>query len=216
MPDVISASLDAIARDRLSAFLLVFLAGVVSSGGPCAAPRLLAAAGLICGKTRSRAIRELAVFAAGVTTAYALFGAAGTMAWDVLRHSQEFYGAVAALLIVSGLWQLWRGSAAGHGCCGIAHGGTFLTGASLALVISPCCAPVVFAILAYTSSSGHALAASGLLAAFALGHLLPAVAAASISRAAVAMLTRNGIAAASTIAGAAITVAVGAYYAVLA
>jgi cytochrome c biogenesis protein CcdA len=52
-------------------------------------------------------------------------------------------------------------------------GGPLLLGAASALVVSPCCTPMLAAIVATSAELGRPLAGAALLGCFALGHALP-------------------------------------------
>ncbi len=60
--------------------------------------------------------------------------------------------------------------------------GAFLLGASSALVVSPCCAPVIAGIAGLTIAGTRAGDGIVLVAAFSLGHALPLFAAAAVGR----------------------------------
>ncbi len=186
--DVVDASLHAIAFGDPRAAGFVFFAGVVSSIGPCTAPRLVALLALVA--DAKRPARVTAAFVAGLIATYALFGVAAALVGRLLDLQPYVYAIVSISAIAAGLWQLVRAEgshacsqiAGGHRAAEPALGAAMLLGASFALVISPCCTPLVVAVVAYASVAGAVHAAS-LLAAFALGHAVPlALAAASGSR----------------------------------
>lgn len=198
---------------------LAFASGVVSSIGPCMAPRFLAVAGLAAGKPRVKAFALVLSFITGLVLVYAAFGAISALFRDAARFSTWTYGLVAAALAVSGIITLWRDDDCGCRPEYFAAAGpsaAFLLGASFALVVSPCCAPLVVGILAYTSSSGDALYSCLVLACFALGHALPILAAAFGVHGAANVFQRYAIRAGATVVSASLMLGLAGYYAVLA
>lgn len=220
MIDPISQGLTAVSVRSAYAAPLVFLAGAVSSIGPCVAPRFIAVAGLAAGKSRREAVALVLAFVGGLTATYAAFGAVSSLLGRATQLSTYTYVVVAVALAAGGLVTLWRG----QGECGHEHahrangslGGASLLGASFALVVSPCCTPLVLGILAYTSASGSAAYGSALLACFALGHALPVIGVAFGMNGATTYLQRYGIRQAAGVVSATLMLALSGYYAVLA
>jgi thiol:disulfide interchange protein DsbD len=221
--DAVSAGLHAVATRSPLAYPLVFVAGAVTSVGPCAAPRYVALAALV--NASRKPARVIAAFVAGLVGAYVALGiAAGSVAalWTISRF---VYVALAVTLAVAGLVTLLRGGGASH-AHGDVHagdagtraslGGTFLLGASSTFVVSPCCTPVVAGIAGLTTASGHTGAGVALLAAFACGHALPIVSAgAAGSRIGRALRSLTASHASAVVAGT-LMLALAAYYGVLA
>ena len=144
MIDAVSAGLHAVATRSPLAYPLVFVAGAVTSVGPCAAPRYVALAALVSA-SRNPA-RVIAAFVAGLIGTYVALGAAAGAIGALWTASRLLYAALAVTLAVAGLVTLLRGAGASH-AHGQAHardagaraslGGTFLLGASSAFVVSP-------------------------------------------------------------------------------
>lgn len=200
---------------------LAFAAGLLTSIGPCMAPRFIAVAGLAAGKPRAKACALVCCFISGIVLVYAAFGAASSLFRDAARYSTWTYGIVALALAVGGTLALWRdeecGCAESRGYFdGAGASAAFLLGASFALVVSPCCAPLVVGILAYTSASGDALYSCLVLACFALGHALPILAAAFGTHRAASLFQRHNVRAGATVVGASLMLGVAGYYALLA
>jgi cytochrome c biogenesis protein CcdA len=216
--DPFSQSLAAVSSRSVSAASLVFLAGAASSLGPCVAPRLVAAAGLASGRRNAAAL--VLAFVAGLMAAYAAFGAVTSLLGRAAHWSAYTYGIVALALAGGGAVTLWRGDRA----CGrhrdtdraTSMGGAMLLGASFALVVSPCCTPLVAGIVAYTSASGSAAYGSLLLVSFALGHALPIIPVAFGVNRAARLLQRHAVRQAASVVSATLMLALSAYYAVLA
>lgn len=221
MFDPLAQGLAAVNARSAYAVPLAFASGLVSSIGPCMAPRFLAIAGLAAGKPRAKALTLVFCFISGIVLVYAAFGAASSLFREATRFSTWTYGAVAVALAVAGVLALWRDEDCG--CrrpagyfASTGAGAAFLLGASFALVVSPCCAPLVVGILAYTSASGDALYSSLILACFALGHALPILAAAFGAHGAANVFQRYTVRASATVVSASLMLGLAGYYAVLA
>jgi cytochrome c biogenesis protein CcdA len=176
---------------------------------------------LSAGKHERGGMTPVISFVFGLIFAYASFGAIAALVGRLLQFSTAIYALLALAMACCGTALLWReprtecgnGRGAGHHT---GAGAAFLLGASFALVVSPCCTPIVLGIIAYTSASGDPLYGSTLLAVFALGHALPVLCVGAGAQR-LALILSNGIVkhAVSTTA-AALMFALAAYYAVLA
>jgi cytochrome c-type biogenesis protein len=214
MFDATGAALREIHQQSPLAVGLVFVAGLISSVGPCVAPRFIAVAGLAAGTSRRRALVTTAAFICGITVTYAAFGALAPLLNMLVRSSSYFYGVLAFILVWSGFRRLYKTESCYHSAHISCAGPAFFLGASSALVVSPCCAPIVMAIAAYAGSYNSIPYSCGLLAAFSLGHALPLLAAATGARAAAAYVSAGVQQAAATVGGA-LMIALGAYFGAL-
>lgn len=215
MYDPISASLHAVGVQSKYAFAFVFAAGAATSIGPCVAPRFLAAAGFAAGE--EGATVRVGSMIAGLMAAYAAFGSLAPIAGHLVRFSGVTYAILALALAASGLNALFRAERhvhAGRSSVRNSCGAAFLLGMSFALTVSPCCTPLVFGILAYTSAAGSPLYGSVLLACFALGHALPLVALATGVRRVRLCLNGETRTAGAVVSGT-LMLALSAYYAVI-
>ncbi len=217
--DVIAASTVAVANGNGAAPGLVFAAGVISSIGPCVAPRFIAMSACASGTRRTSLV--VATFTAGLIAAYASFGFAVSLFGGLRTSASVVYGVVAAGMLIAGIVALWR---ADYHACNDEHrkesprslGGIFLLGASFAFVISPCCTPLVATILAYTTVVGRSPAYGAmLLALFALGHAVPLIACGALSARVAHHLRRFALAQATSIVSGALMIALAGYYALL-
>ncbi len=191
------------------ALALACAAGAASSIGPCVAPRYLALAAFARGNIRTR-MPVLASFTAGTVAGYAALAATGGAVSAIVRHSPMLYAVMAVVLAVSAIATLMRDDI----CCTHATvprslGGIALLGMSSALVVSPCCTPAVLAFGALFVSGSHVSAAL-LAAAFAAGHLAPL----GLLLLPVRVSLPDSRAAGTVSAG--VTLALGAYYGLLA
>lgn len=220
MFDPISQGLAAVSSGSPFAAPLVFAAGAASSVGPCVAPRFIAIAGLTAGQSRARAAALVGAFICGLCLVYASFGVVSSLLARAAQFSSWTYWTVAFALLVGGCITLWREDT--H--CDHAHasdrksgiGAAFLLGGSFALVVSPCCTPLVIGIVTYASAAGNPAYASILLACFGLGHALPIAFAALGSSGATTVLTRLSARQAGSVVSATLMLGLAAYYAVLA
>jgi cytochrome c-type biogenesis protein len=226
--DAVGAALAAVAARSALAYPLVFAAGVVTSIGPCAAPRYVAVTACAHAAAR-RPWTAVAAFAAGLICAYVALGAAAGALGALWAASTAVYAVVAAALVVSGVVTLARaggGPNAGGGPgahrgshgprTGASSGGVFLLGASSAFVVSPCCTPVVAALAGLTLASGHGAYGTMLLAAFACGHLVPVLICGALGTRLSAALRRVAVSQAPSVVSGSLMLALGAYYGVLA
>lgn len=220
MFDPVSQALAAAGAHSFYAAPLVFAAGVVSSVGPCVAPRFIAVAGLAAGKSRRRAAALVLAFIGGLVATYAAFGATSSLLSRAAQYSAYTYWIVALALATSGCVTLWRGD---HACAhkvehndGASAGSAMLLGTSFALVVSPCCTPLIAGVIAYSSASGSTLYGSALLACFALGHALPILAVAFGVNGFSGVVQRFAVRQAASVISATLMLGLAGYYAVLA
>ncbi len=146
MADPFSLGLRAVALQSAYAFPLAFACGVLGSVGPCAAPRVVAAAGLSAGvEVRKRAILLISMVS-GLVATYAAFGAAASLLAALTRFSAVVYVLLALALAICGIAALWT---EGGACSATVKrpGPAFLLGASFALLISPCCTPLLLGVV---------------------------------------------------------------------
>jgi cytochrome c biogenesis protein CcdA len=219
MIDPIAVSIEAIVRGDATRLPIVAFAGVVTSLGPCVAPRYIALASLLGGKRRTRTI---AAFVAGMMAAYTALGFGAGLLGQLAQHASALYLVLAAALACGGITTLLRGP----GCEG-AHGeqreigpprrssAVFSLGAASAFVVSPCCTPVLAAVLGMTAFDANPLSRAALLGAFALGHAAPLFAVGSLgSLCARTFRTWNASPAPAIVSGA-LMLALGLYYGLL-
>jgi cytochrome c biogenesis protein CcdA len=218
MIDPVALSIDAIARGDAGRLPLVALAGAVTSLGPCVAPRYVAIAALLGERRRALTI---AAFVAGMVTAYTALGFGADLLAQVSGHASALYVVLAVALAAGGIVTLCRGSSCDHahrtiGECRAPHrlSAVFSLGAASALVVSPCCTPILAAVVGMSVDANPATRAE-LLAAFALGHAAPLFAVGTLgSLGARTFRTWNASPAPAVVSGA-LMIALGAYYGLL-
>jgi cytochrome c biogenesis protein CcdA len=220
MIDPVTLSVEAIARGDAARLPLVAFAGIVTSLGPCVAPRYIAIAALLGEGQRTRTI---AAFIAGMLTAYTALGFGAGLLVGLAGHASALYVALAAVLVLGGITTLLRGSGCDHEHHGDDRAGArpqrlsavFSLGAASALVVSPCCTPVVAAVVGMTAADASPLTRALLLGAFALGHAAPLFAVGSLgSLCARTFRTWHAGPAPAVISGS-LMLALGAYYGLL-
>jgi len=217
--DALDAGLRAVASRSPLAYPLVFAAGFLTSLGPCAAPRYVAVAALA--NATSRPGRPVALFIAGLVGAYVCLGSAASALGAVRGWSTYVYVALAIALAIGGTMTLLQRDADPH-----AHaqpragnsnaGGAFLLGASSALVVSPCCTPIIAGIAGLTIVSGRASDGVILLASFGLGHAAPLAGVAFMSGRVSAVLRRFAASPAPAVVAGTLMLGLAAYFGALA
>lgn len=219
MFDPVSLSAQAVAQQSVYAPAFILLAGIVTSVGPCTAPRLIAAAGIATSEPSQRRIQCFA-FVAGLMSAYAALGAIGSALSFLSAYSREIDLLLAVSLAFAGFCSLLRSNARHecHPCRGARRsaGAVFLLGASFALVLSPCCTPVIAGVLAYSGATGNPAFAALCLASFALGHAVPILFVAVTGGRMTTYVRRPAIAEAMQTLSGGLTLALAGYYWVVA
>jgi len=198
-----------------------FGAGVVSSFGPCAAPRFFALINLTAGEAGLRRWARIGSFVAGLCGSYVLLGSIAGALGYLNDGSTYAYAILGTGLICCGLAAIVR-TPRGHACAtarpaarNAPLGTAFVAGLVFVGVGSPCCGPIVAAV-AGTGLAGGAAQNAALLGAFALGHATPLVAAAcGWVRLGNVLAARVPTSALATVGGA-VMMALGSYYALLA
>ena len=179
MIDPLAVSVEAIVRGDATRLPLVAFAGVVTSLGPCVAPRYIAIAALLGAKRRTLTI---ATFVAGMLTAYTALAFGAGLLGQIAGNASALYVVLAAALATGGIVTLLRDSGCDDDHHREARGASpqsrrlsavFSLGAASAFVVSPCCTPVVAAVIGMTATDASPLSRAALLVAFALGHAAP-------------------------------------------
>jgi cytochrome c-type biogenesis protein len=225
MIDPLAAALLALTSRSPAALALVFAGGVATSIGPCVAPRYLAIAA-IAGCDRHPLVPTLA-YVGGLIGALMVLGFAGGLLGTVWSASGTIDVVLAVALIAAGCHALVRAEPHPHGRRGCRQGdkptdgrrsigAVFLLGAASALVVSPCCTPVVATIVATTTATGEPLLGAALLAIFGAGHALPLLFTGQIGAALARCAPSRLNAQAPAIVSAVLMLALGMYYAVIA
>ncbi len=225
MIDPVAASMLALTSRSPAAFGLVFAGGLLSSVGPCIAPRYVAIAA-IAGRDR-RPIVPTAAFVGGLIAAFLALGFAGGLLGTLGSASSTIDVMLAIALLAAGCHALVRAEPHSHAadCCRPVDpksgerqsiGAVFLLGAASALVVSPCCTPMIATVVATSTAAGEPLVGAALVASFGVGHALPLFftgqIGAVVARCAPRAMREQGPA----IVSAVLMLALGIYYAVLA
>jgi cytochrome c-type biogenesis protein len=183
MIDPIALAVDAVARGDATRLPIVTFAGVLTSVGPCVAPRYVAVAALLGDERRAQTI---GTFVAGMLAAYVALGFGTGILGQLAGHASTLYAVLAVVLACSGIATLFRSPRCDH----LHDAGrrsqprrlsaVFSMGAASAFVISPCCTPVVAAVIGMTAFDANPLSRAALLGAFAVGHAAPLFAVGSL------------------------------------
>ncbi len=159
----------------LGSYVAPFSLGLITSVGPCVAPRYLALVALVENSDAKTRWMRSAWFLGGLAVCYVALTAVTSWAVRIQSISEFVYAALALSFLLIGLNRLvvrvrcehWQASQPPT-----SRGWLWLVGAALGLVISPCCNPVLG--LAGTFSAGSsATAALVSTTAFMIGHLGP-------------------------------------------
>jgi cytochrome c biogenesis protein CcdA len=215
MNDPVSAAIAAIVHGRLAGLPIAAVAGLLTSFGPCMAPRYLALAPLL--QRRGRAA-TIALFVCGMLVTYLAISFGVGVAVDVTRAASIVYVIFSAALLVLGTRMLLRGDTCAdraHGCAQAHPSGAFSLGAASALNVSPCCTPVLLAVSAVTAADGDVASRLLLLAAFVAGHAGPLFVAVPLARVFERAAAGWRLGAAPAVVASALTIALGAYYGLL-
>ena len=164
---------------QVLAFLLVFVAGLISASSPCvlaAIPLIIGYVGGYSNGNRTRAALFSAVFVLGLSLTFTLLGTAASSIGQLLSFLGVWldYG-FSAIAIIMGLHLLGAitvpfpfQKSRQIGTKGLL--GAFLLGLLTGAISSPCATPVLAVILAYVSTEGDLYYGSALLFAYAIGH----------------------------------------------
>jgi thiol:disulfide interchange protein DsbD len=215
--DAISAALNAIAQGNYRGLPLAALAGVTTSFGPCVAPRYLALASLVDGRRR---FAPVCFFTGGLVVTFVSLGFGASIVADLISHLATVYALLSIVLIAFGVGTLFREP---HRCHAATAGGSlssasgaFTMGAASALVVSPCCTPIVVGIAGLGAFDRDPARAALYLATFSIAHAAPLFLV-NLGGSSIAGRIRGWEATgAPAVVTGALTVALGCYYGILA
>lgn len=214
MIDPIGTTIEAIARHDLAGLPMAFAAGAITSVGPCVAPRYVTLAAIV--ERNGRRTRAVASFIAGLLLGYAALGFGLGIFGAIARHATAVYALLAIGLLASGGAILVRKPhAADHHHHPASPTGMFALGAGSALIVSPCCTPIVAAIAGLGALDGRPAVSAAFLVTFALGHALPLLLF-GVTGSLVAERFAADRSGATTVISGALMLALGAYYGLLA
>ena len=216
MIDPLPEAVNAVMHGDAARLPLVAAAGLVTSFGPCVAPRYVALATLMGGKQR---IRTVAAFVTGLITVYASLGLGAGILSTLVHNAAALNAVLATVLVLGGLITIVRVPVCKHEHvdAGPHHrlSATFILGAASALVVSPCCTPMVAAVAAFPALDVSPLTRATMLAVFALGHAAPMLLAGIAGAACARRLQRLTASPAPAVISGTLMVALGGYYGLL-
>lgn len=193
------------------------LAGLASSVSPCAAARAAALCGIVRGSSGRERIVLVLAFAGGLGAA-CLAIVSSISLWRLVVHISSWaYAAISATLLWLGAKTLFG---AQHSVCRqqrlapVSTGASFLTGAALGFVGSPCCMPVIAFLASMAAVSATRVDASVAAVCFTIGHVAPLLLTAKEMKVP-RLLPGMTALSLDTIAGS-VLISMGAYYALLA
>ncbi|GAC1503134.1 MAG: hypothetical protein NVS1B14_08350 [Vulcanimicrobiaceae bacterium] len=190
-------------------------AGALSSFGPCMASRFVSVAALTSAGSARQAVLTACAFVAGTVTAYAILGLALRTIAQLAAHTMVLDTVCGVALLALAASGLFAKSSALHGChtgSRSSLGAAFFLGGCGALALSPCCTPIVTALVVYASQGAGASYAALVLGAFALGHAAPLVLLACGNARLISALGRLGLEEAARTGSAVLSGLLGGYY----
>ncbi len=202
----------------LGSYAAVFLLGLITSVGPCAAPRYLTLVALVENSDGKARWVQSAWFLGGLVGCYIALAAVTSWAVRIQSISAFVYAALALSFLLIGLNRLVVRERCEHRNASrpqASRGWLSLVGAALGLVISPCCNPIL-GLTGSFSAGSSAAAALGSAIAFMIGHLGPVALAACGLGAGAKLLRLERWGAPATTISAALMLALGFYYGLLA
>lgn len=201
----------------VASYSAAFSTGLVTSVGPCAAPRYLTLTALVANAdVRTRRLRA-AWFLGGLACCYVGLAAVASWAVALQSFSHEVYIGLATTFAVFGLARLVVRKKCSHMASSIpSKGSLWLLGAGLGLVFSPCCSPVLVLAASLSAASTSFQPAFGSILAFICGHLAPLMLAAFGMSIRARVLLFEGVEPALGTIGAGLMIALACYYGLLA
>ncbi len=178
---------EAIRVASLTAYVLAFLGGVVTSLGPCNVATIPLIVGYVGGAreiSRGRSFALSLTFAIGLAITFMLLGVVAALVGGLVGGATRiWFYLVAAVLVVLGLQMLGvvripmpallGGARERVGLRGVP--GALALGLVSGLVASQCATPVLAAILTYVMADGSMAHGAALLFVYALGRGVPVV-----------------------------------------
>lgn len=220
--DVVGAFVESVVRREGTAPALAFVAGLVTAAGPCLGTRLASVTALTAGLEGARRVAAAGTFVSGIVASYVLIGSSSALWWRIAHGASWTYAALAVGLGVCGIRALVQvgaqRSCAVRACAPrmASLGSAFLSGASFALVASPCCTPILATIAGVAAKAPSPFFGMGVAGAFALGHTAPVFPALFGSGRLYAGLRRHSLQRPASIVAGGVVLALGGYYALLA
>ncbi len=219
--DIVGTFVASASQHDETAPALAFVAGIAGSIGPCLGARAASLVGLTAGVGGVRRRVLVAAFVAGLVSSYVLIASSAALWLGIGTQSSWIYCALALGLFAYGVRALVRSDT--HGSCNESSpkpmvtsiGCTFLSGASFALVASPCCTPILVAIAGIAARAPTPLFGIAVASAFAIGHGLPLMLLACWDARLCGPLRGEAWRRAASVIGGGVTVALAGYYALL-
>ncbi|MBV8489400.1 MAG: hypothetical protein JO199_02630 [Candidatus Eremiobacteraeota bacterium] len=207
--------------NALSSPAAAVVAGLMTSAGPCVAPRFLAMAALAEEAPAVRRALLAGAFVMGLCASYVVLGLSGAAVGMLGKFSSIGYAVLCAAALIAGVRTIAAGGTkrcrhdVAQARVGTTPAAAFLAGFGGSAISSPCCGPLAMFVGGAGVAAGDTSFAASMLAAFALGHALPLVTFGCISaRIRRVLVDRWPAGAVATVSGA-LTLALGGYYGIL-
>ncbi len=179
---------EAFQANPLYAIAAAFLAGLITSLGPCTFARSLVLLGHVAKEKDvdyTKGFFISFIFLIGLTIAYGLFGVFGFLTTNINIISNNIYYIVGIVAIIMGLHfagiidiKLPTSSDRFRGFRNLYNryrgpGGGFIMGFTFGLLLCPCCIPGLLFIISFTFIKGNFLFGIVLLFIYVIGHGIP-------------------------------------------
>lgn len=211
MMNLADAAVGALTDGSAWAPVVAAVCGVATAVGPCGAPRAVALSALTARGERRRRLLCVVAFVLGLCVCYATAGYVAASGGRSPAASPLTYELTALGLCVAGAYALL----ADRCVTKASSSAGFAFGALCASAASPCCTALLAPIAIAAAAAGEPLRAALLMACFSVGHVVPSALAAALARVGTSNAIATYLPALRTV-GAAVTLATGLYYAVLA
>jgi len=179
LDSILSNISDVINNSPGLAYLLVFLAGLISASSPCVLAIIPLVIGFVGGYSegnKRKAITYAVVFAFGLSITFTVLGAIASLIGGLFGDVGKFWYYVAAgVAIIMGLYlvgvlnfKIPQPVTLKTKHKGVL--GAFLLGLLFGVVSSPCATPVLAVILAFVATKSKIVYGTSLLFVYAIGH----------------------------------------------
>jgi cytochrome c-type biogenesis protein len=181
------SSFDAVVNSPFFAISVAFVAGLVTSLGPCTFARSITFLGYLGSEELVSKVRGFClafILLLGLTVSYSSLGLVGFIANNIIDIGTGLYYLVGIVMVLMGLhfaeiirlripvpsrlYSLKQYYSSHRGPIG-----SFMLGIIFGLMLCPCCLPGLLAIFAYTFAEGKLLYGITLVFAYTLGHGIP-------------------------------------------
>ncbi len=160
------------------AFVMAFVAGLISSFSPCVlstVPLIIGYVGGYAGGDQRKALKFSLLFCLGLILTFTALGAASAFLGQIMTGAGSWWYLLLALIMAAAGLQLLGIFQFTPDTCKMPAKreglwGAFALGIVGGILASPCSTPVLVAILAFVAGKGSIYLGMGLLAVYSIGH----------------------------------------------